>query len=380
MKILHLCLANYYWEDMGYQENLLTRYHTRARHKVIIVTSEHIFKKERCGDKDYYINDFGAEVHALKNKFSGALFGLRLFSGLYSEIEKHAPEIIFVHGGQFLSLKDVIKYKKKHPEVRIYIDQHADYYNSPVNTFKSRVLAKYIYGHYMRKAVKYTEVFWGVTPWRCTYLNDVYGIPKDKIGLLIMGGDDDIIDFENKDGIRRNIRQALELSDDDFVVVTGGKIDRAKNIHLLMQAVTELDNDKLKLIVFGRCNDEMKPQILSFAEHSSIRYIDWLPAEKVYDYFLASDLAVFPGTHSVLWEQVCACGIPGLYKDWEGMRHVNVCGNSEFLYEDSAEEIKVKLETLLNDRSKYEAMSLAAKSCEDDFKYSEIAKKAIQWR
>ena len=38
-----------------------------------------------------------------------------------------------------------------------------------------------------------------------------------------------------------------------------------------------------------------------------------------------------------LWEQACACGLPGLFKDWHGMHHVNVNGSAEFLKEDSAD-------------------------------------------
>ena len=55
-------------------------------------------------------------------------------------------------------------------------------------------------------AKKYVSVFWGVTPWRCDYLNKVFGVSKKKIKLLVMGGDDDYIDVVNKDVIRSTFR------------------------------------------------------------------------------------------------------------------------------------------------------------------------------
>ena len=51
--------------------------------------------------------------------------------------------------------------------------------------------------------------------------------------------------------------RSLNLADDDFVVITGGKIDKTKNIHLLIGAIRDIDFEQVKLIVFGQPNDEM---------------------------------------------------------------------------------------------------------------------------
>ena len=377
MRILHICLANFYIEGMGYQENILPAYHTEAGYDVCIITSEHIFDIKRCNGKDYYVNDFGATVKCLKNKNKNLGVRFRIYSGLYKELCEYDPDIIFVHGGQFLSLKDVIKYCKKHKNVRLYIDQHADYYNSPIKSLKSKIFAKYVIGHYMRKAEKYAQKFWGVTPWRCQFLNEVYGISKNKIALLNMGGDDRKINFQNKDMIRDRLRTELGLGENDFVVIAGGKIDEAKNIHLLMRAVKEINHDNIKLVVFGKVFKDMRDEVYSLAEDSHIIYIEWVPADMVYDYFLMADLAVFPGTHSVLWEQACSCALPGVFKDWVGMRHINVNGNCEFLYEDSVEEIKSKISKIYSDKWYYDKMKNAAENCKKEFFYSKISLKAI---
>ena len=145
-----------------------------------------------------------------------------------------------------------------------------------------------------------------------------------------------------------------------------------------MQAVVEINRQDVKLVVFGQPNDDMNEQISSLAKHDSIRFVGWIPSDLAYNYFLASDLGIFPGTHSVLWEQACACGLPCLYKDWEGMRHVNVDGNGAFLYEDSVEELKMRIFDLYEDKNKYLSMKAAAEKCKTEFFYSEIAKRAIE--
>ena len=383
MRILHICLSCFYVRGWGYQENILPRMQGRLGHDIVILARAQDKKEDQVIyiDNDY-INEDGIPVHILKLKGIGFLrrisTNLRLYSNVYVKIKEIKPDIIFVHGGQSVSLKDVLKYCKKHPEVSLYIDQHADYYNSPITSLKSRLNAKYLLGRSLCKSPKYVKRYWGTTPWRCKYLNDVYGLPKEKIGLLVMGGDDDKIQFESAKELRHEMRNELNIDDRDFVIVTGGKIDKTKNIHLLMQAVAELDNEKIKLIVFGQPNDQMKPEIETLAKNKNIRFVGWIPADKAYDYFLVSDLGFFPGTHSVLWEQACACGLPCVFKDWEGMHHVNANGNSAFLTEDSVDYIKNIISDIYVSEEKYEKMKAAAESCKKEFFYSEIAKKALE--
>ena len=162
------------------------------------------------------------------------------------------------------------------------------------------------------------------------------------------------------------------------MIITGGKIDETKNIHLLIRAIKEIDSKNISLIVFGQPSVEFEKTFFDEIDKSKlIHYIGWVSADEVYDYFLTSDLCVFPGTHSVLWEQACSCGLPGIYKSWEGMYHVNIDGSAMFLYENTTEEIKQKLIEIIKDRNKYEKMKYAAEMNKDVFSYRKIAKRAI---
>lgn len=380
MKIMHICLAAAYVEGYGYQENILTQLHYEMGHQIVVLTSDKIFntKYERIERTETeYINDYGIHVKTLKKNKRNWLCRYGMYEGVLDELETAQPDIIFVHGGQFYSLKDIVLYCVKHRNVKLYIDHHADYYNTPVNTFKRLMSHRYIYGHWMRRAIPYTEKYWGVTPWRCQYLHEVYRIPEKKIGLLVMGGDDRHIHFDQMPQLRRDIRKQLNLDENDFVVITGGKIDSTKNIHLLMDAIIELNRDDLKLIVFGQPNNEMAPIIEKLSKDKHIRSIGWLDSTKVYDYFLSSDLVVFPGTHSVLWEQACACKIPCLVKRWEGMAHVNNGGNCEFLDDVSVAGLKKSIQELIF-TGKFDRMKEIAQSeATDIFLYSKIAEKSI---
>ena len=126
--------------------------------------------------------------------------------------------------------------------------------------------------------------------------------------------------------------------------------------------------------VFSGKNKKIKS--LSRDEH--IRNIGWINSKSVYDYFLASDLAIFPGTHSVLWEQACACGIPGVFKDWAGMHHVDVGGNARFIKGTDITELISVISDLSNLNDTYTKMkNIAQTKAIKVFSYKEIAKLSI---
>lgn len=382
MKIVHICLACFYVENMGYQENILPRLHAQMGHDVTVLTSDYQFnekgERETKQQRAYTTAD-GVAVRVLdrKDKGFGARFGA--FPELAKKLEQIQPDILFVHGGQFLSLREVTNYCAQHPAVRLYIDQHGDYYNMPVNTWKQKLVQKAVYGHGMRRAAKHCRVFWGVTPWRCEYLQKVYRLPQEKISLLPMGGLEMEIPAAQRQQMRRDVRGRLGLSEDDFVIISGGKIDAAKKIHCLMQAVAELKRDDVKLIVFGVPTDDVQQTFYRLASNSRIRAIGWLASADVSQYLFAADLAVFAGTHSVLWEQVCAAGLPALFRDWQGMHHVDVGGNCAFVHDGSVEELKQRLTALVDSPEEYEKMKLAAQQqAAPAFSYREIAKRAIE--
>ena len=114
------------------------------------------------------------------------------------------------------------------------------------------------------------------------------------------------------------------------------------------------------MLVFGSVDDEYKEEILRLSEEKNISFVGFIQAEESYQYFASADLVVFPGRHSVYWEQVVAQGIPMLCKYWDGTTHVDIGGNVEFLMEDSTDLIKEKLLELIDNPVRYEDMKQKA--------------------
>ena len=51
------------------------------------------------------------------------------------------------------------------------------------------------------------------------------------------------------------------ISDSSFVLITGGKIDERKQIHLLMKSMKTLYNNDIHLIIFGVPTTDMKEKV-----------------------------------------------------------------------------------------------------------------------
>ena len=248
----------------------------------------------------------------------------------------------------------------------------------PVKSFKDKIIQKVHYKRIAKRLERISEKMWGVTPWRVDYLQKVYGISPSKTGLLVMGGDEKLIDWNNRANIRKTIREKHNIPDDAFLIITGGKIDKAKNIHILMEAFNALNKDNTRLFVFGNYTNEME-ELCRTLLNDKIINLGWLDSKDVYPLFLASDLAVFPGTHSVLWEQVCAAGLPAIFKDWNGgMSHVDVGGNCILMKDISTVSLKDTLLHIINDKQVFVKMrDIAENEARKTFSYIEIAKKAI---
>ena len=381
MKILHLCLDAPFNDDWGYQDNLLPKYQKKLGHSVTIITTNTIqengiIKKVDCAR--YFLNN-GIEIIRLDYKTVGfyPFKKLKKKFDIYPLIIELKPDYIFSHGLLNYSFYQVIRYKKKVHDCILIQDNHLDEnIGFKVHNIKDFVIRGY-YRHLNRYTQKYVTKVYGVTPWRKTYAEKYFKISPQKTDVLIMGADDENIDFENKIKIKNTIREQYGVTQNDFLIVTGGKIDQKKNIDLLIDACGNQNN--VKLLIFGSIIDEMKTDFSKkINKYSNIIYVGWFNSEKVYDYFFSADLVFFPGQHSVLWEQACASKVPCVFKRWKGMTHVNNGGNADFLNDISIQSITDKIQELRFTDKYFHMKEIANSSATDVYLYSNIARKSLE--
>lgn len=381
MKITHLCLACFFPDGYSYQENLLPKFHKRLGYEVEVIASLLTFgsngEQAYMDHCDTYINENGIKVvrldYRLDNKVSKKL---QLFRGLYAALENSEPDILFIHGCQFLDIKQVVKYLKNNPGIEVYVDNHADYSNSATNLISKYILHRIIWRHCAQLIEPFTTKFWGVLPARVDFLTENYGLPSEKCSLLVMGADDDEVARASGAASIMATRNLLDLQTKDFVIVTGGKFDESKcQILALMDAVAEIGGN-VKLLIFGPVASSLKVAFDKRLQEDRIIYLPWASTSESYDYFAIADLIVFPGRHSVYWEQAAAMGKPLLVKRWAGTTHIDCGGNVAYTSGDDAVALANDLASLM-EIEMLESMKRNADRAKVVFLYSGIAKRSI---
>ena len=316
------------------------------------------------------------KIIRLKNGLSEKLTILfRHYKRLYENLVREKPDFIFIHNCQFIDIVFVCKYLKKHPDTKCVVDGHADFTNSAQSKlayFVHKTLWKYC----AQRINKYTKKFYGVLPLRCDFIHEMYGIDNSKIDLLVMGADDELLAEGLKN--KNQTRKRYNLNHDDFVILTGGKIDYHKTETLsLMKVINELNKKNIKLLIFGSVAEKIQGNFNDLLSENII-YTGWLSQQDIYDVICASDIGFFPGRHSVIWEQMVASGIPCVFRKIPKTNHVDIGGNCLFIDDVSYSGIKNMLDYVI-DNENYSVLKQKAMSTrKNEFLYSQIAKKSIE--
>jgi len=382
---VHLCLSNFFIEGFGYQENIIPKYNKKDGHDVTIIASRFTYSSDN-GESDIastgeYYNDDKIKVIRIdyKHKWLGKLNDkLKIYENTYNLLEEENPNLIFCHGIQFFDLYEVTRYIKDNPDCKLFADNHAANINSGTNILSREILHKRIYKKVIQNSLDQIRKIFVLAPGCRDFAKEMYNIPDKKMEYLYLGADTEKINFDEKNEISLRVRDEVNLNHDDFVFITGGKLSKGKNIKSLLIALKKIHSEKIKLIIFGAFSDDIREEMLNFiSQDDRVRYIGWLRGDEVYDYYLASDAAIFPGTKSALWEQAICSGLPIVCRRWPGMEYVDVGGNVIFVENDINEFIE-KIELLATDKELYEEMKhVACTKGFDTFSYERIARQAI---
>ena len=263
---------------------------------------------------------------------------------------------------------EMLDYKKRNPNVKMIMDYHADFSNSANGLLSLIVLHKIIRKYlFMNPIKKHISKFYPIIPASKYFLNKVYGVENEKMEILPLGADVDLINELRIRGIRELIREKLCISDDDFVVFSGGKFESQKRNHLLFQAFNQLNNKKLHLIIVGDAdskNQDYKKQLVALANNNSnIHFTGWINSIQIYEYMLASDTAVFPSSQSIIWLQAIASELPIIIGDC-GEQSLDYINEFSAIIELDKNEINSKnimnnLKRLMEDNAFYLEKKLA---------------------
>ena len=387
MKILMIC--DFFNPNQLYQENQLTKYYKKKGHEVVIIASKYISVIDYYEEKDLKkINPSITIIDDVKiirlNYYLNFFNKVRLLSRLSENLISENPDVVYIHGSP-LSLMCVSSYKIKNTKTKIIFDSHADFSNSGTNWISLIFLHKIFYRSILKYYLNSIDKFFYITPRGGEFISKIYGIPKNRMLLLPLGADIDYINKIKTQYCRENIRKSLGVKSDGFIVFTGGKLRPIKKIELIIDAINSLGNDKIHLIIIGKSTDtSYYKKLLEFTNKNfNIHFLGWLDTEEIYKYLYASEMAVFPSSPSVLWQQSIASGLPVIIGDEFGnANYLNKNNNAFILTESSLTSIEISslIQQLFENDEKYKKMkSGALKTAGEFLSYDLIASQSINF-
>ena len=365
-------LCEFYHERLEYQENLLVKYYRKHGHDVTVITStfESVFDyyndryDKRTPPRTYL--DQGATIITLRYRYN-ILNRLRAYTRIDGILDRAKPDLIFVHD-IMPNFPEAIAYVRRHPDTRMIMDYHADYSNSGRNALSLKLLHGVARKWFLDRARPYLSRIFPIVPAGAVFLNEVYGVPHDEMEVLPLGADVDLVAAVKKSGAARQVRERLGITESDMVVFTGGKLAPAKRTELLLEAATHLGDLPLHVIVAGEAaaSDVAYGQKLRELAAANPRFhlVGWLGREDIYRHLAAADLAVFPASQSILWQQAIAAGLPLIAGDvgHQDISYLNLHDNIIVLKnsEIRADRIALEMAAVLGNASRRHEMSLGA--------------------
>lgn len=381
-------LCDYYGVGHTYQENLLAKYYSALGHTVVVIasTNESItdFINGKHNNSAPKRIDFDGEVKILRLPYKLNVLGkIRSFQDVPKIIEDEKPDIIYAHDIYF-NLHQAAKYKREKGK-KLILDYHADYTNSAKNWLSLNILHKLIRKPYFNTVKKNIDKIYPVVPESAKFLNEVYDVPYHQMEVLPLGCDYMLIHSVISTIDKTKEREKLGIGENHFVILNGGKFSAQKRTLLAIEALKKLDNPNIHLLIFGKPEQGQEAYYEEMQKHSrnlNVHYLGWITAEESYKYMGVSDLALFPASQSVLWQQCIGAHLPVIAGDvgQQDMEYLNLHSN---LIKVNAQDINADyfaslIQGLYSNPVKLAEMRNGAKKTAEEFlDYRKIAEKTL---
>ncbi len=312
-------ISDSFFEDLLYQENFIKNEYLSRGYNLTIITStfenisDYYNDKYDTNSRLKIIEQFSYKL--IRIPYSINIFNrVRKFSNIMPYLKESNPDLIFIHDIQF-NIHEVVSYVKqsKRP-VRLILDFHADYSNSAKNLISRLFLHKFLKGIYFKFYQRYFNAILPIVPDSLLFLKNLYGVPEKKMKLFPLGVDYQKSIFYLNGPYRNDIRSRIGAKENSLVIFTGGKLEPRKQTEQIITVLQELKDLDIKLIIGGdfvSCDDIYKENLLSLIKNDTrIFYTGWLTSDEVYEYMSASDIAIYPSSQSVLWQQSIGMSLP----------------------------------------------------------------------
>lgn len=307
MKIAHLCLSNFYYDNFSYQENLLVRQNIKDGHDVIVIASRESINTDGkisfCKTGNYIGSDNALVYRIDYNRYvpKKIQHKIRSYEGVLDILKKNEPDIIYFHGISAFEILVLKTYKKINPRVKIIVDVHSDKYNSAKSWQSRYLLHKMFYVPIFKVVQPYINRIYCVSLETMDFAINFYGAYENKTEFYPLGGF--CLEDEEYERKRTEMRHKLNVNDKIMLLQTG-KINKEKKAIEALKNFIKVKNNNLVYVLAGTLDQEIRSEILSLIDSDSrIKYLGWVNSDEIQSLLCACDVYVQPGSQSATMQQ-----------------------------------------------------------------------------
>ncbi len=383
MRILHI--ARYFQPGMGYQENGLLPAQMRLGHDVTLITSDRYaphpnYRETMKWSEDKRVvgpgrrMEDGIDVIRVKVVWEWPAHWWVVWRGLWEAVDSVKPDIIHTHCAVIASSTFQILWGNLFRRYPIVVDDHNNYFNIQPYTWPKWFLY-HTFKHVMRPVLmRSVGRVLAISHEVRTYLHKELGIRPEFTAINTLGADPR--KFHRVPGEGRRIRKEIGVPEDAVVLVNAGKITRAKDNHVLLEAMGRLarQTDRAHLIMIGNApgdyRQELEGIIRKHGIESRVTWRDFMPNEELPAVYSAADIGVWPGDASITYLECASCGVPLVLPDCEYSRCAMTNDNGLYFERGNAEALADALGALVADDDRRSEMGRNSR---------ELIEKELNW-
>ena len=383
VRVAHITVS--YQEGLGYEENHLPFFQARLGADVSIITTtlplawwqglEHF----QAGTIPGVYEERGVRVHRLKARFQ-ARKGTQFFlEGLKKTLSEIRPDILHIHnpiGALTVQALAVAKSLGLSAVIDCHLWRFLTYPRGPVRRAYYQLFRRGFLPYYGSVIKRYIPL--GPEPE--DILHDLFGIPHSLMAHSTLGAD--TCSFRYDESARLEMRRLLGIPGDALVIMFGGRIDRGKEVDVLVKAWNTLSEKyDLRLLLVGPAVPGMAEGLVRVARpevRNKLIMTGLVPYAELPSYMSSADIAVWPGDPGIAMNEAMACQAALVHSDEAAGRHLTLYGNGAAFERGNARSLARTLDSILADPYRLADMRRRSRRlAEDVFDWKVVAARTL---
>ncbi|MDG6226160.1 MAG: glycosyltransferase family 4 protein [Candidatus Thermoplasmatota archaeon] len=326
MLIAHI--VSYIQPEFGYEEYYSAREQAALGHDVHVITSDRIFPFK---DVERMLSDVGSE-HKDRNRPAGVeefegfkihrgrtryevLYDYIVYDGVEKALRGLSPEVVHAHGPWQYGTRVAARLKTQ-LKYALVIDEHAysTTYDQAPSLRNALLDIEYrtLRAPKARYALSRADAVVAVSDETERFLREFYKI--ENVHMIPLGVDHRL--FCRDQNSRRRVRSEIGIGDDDLLLVSAGRIERAKRLELIIEGAM-LSDDRMRLIIVGQGDREYIDELVSMADER-VTFAGFKTAKELSSIYSASDIGLW-GKASITIREAMSCSLPLVLLDTPDM-------------------------------------------------------------